>query len=160
MLIKILLSGDGGQGIQLISDMLAQSAFANNFFVSQIPNYGLEQRGGVSLSYLIISDKEISYPRFSNPGILLVMSEQARERIKQYQLAAYSLQLTDYLDLFKMNNVNEKSYNIFFLGLLAKVLEEKGILKKEEVFKLLEKKLSTKNGWEENKRTWELAIGN
>lgn len=158
MLIKILLSGDGGQGIQLISDMLAQASFANGFFVSQIPNYGLEQRGGVSLSFLIISDQEIAYPRFSEPDILLVMSEQAAKRTEQFQNAECRMQNSDYEQIFLENNILVKSYNIFFLGLLAKVLEEKGVLKTENVYTLLEKKLSTKPNWEENKTAFVKAV--
>jgi len=157
MLIKILLSGDGGQGIQLISDMLAQAAFANNFFVSQIPNYGLEQRGGVSLSYLQISDKEIAYSRFSEPDIMLVMSEQAKKRTEKFQISNFKFQIGDFGNELKEKNISIKSYNIFFLGLLAKLLEEKGVLKKEQVFALLEKKLSVKLGWEENKRAFEFG---
>ena len=45
MILKILLAGDGGQGIQSISDLLAQASFANGLNITQIPNYGLEQRG-------------------------------------------------------------------------------------------------------------------
>jgi len=158
MQIKILLAGDGGQGIQLISDMLAQAAFGNGFFISQIPNYGLEQRGGVSLSYLIISDKDIAYPRFTKPDILLVMSEQARERTKQYQNVDYRLQISGFEEKIKYLKIEKNSFNIFFLGLLVKVLEEKSVLKRDDVFKLLEKKLSNKANWEENKRTWELSL--
>ena len=158
MILKILLSGDGGQGIQLISDLLAQAAFANGFFISQIPNYGLEQRGGVSLSYLIISDKEIAYPRFTKPDVLLIMSVQAKERTKQFQNSDFRLQIEDYEEFFKKNNISTPSYNIFFLGILAKVLKEKNILQKEKVFELLEKKLGSKQNWEENKKTWELSV--
>ncbi len=160
MTYKILLSGDGGQGIQLVSDMLAQAAFANGFNISQIPNYGLEQRGGVSLSFLVISDQEIAYPRFTKPDILLIMSEQARIRTEKNKNGNLILDVQDYNKKLEENNIFVKSYNIFFLGRLTKILEEKGVLKKEDVFNLLEKKLSTKMNWEENKKTWELAIRN
>lgn len=161
MIIKILLAGDGGQGIQLISDMLAQASFANDLYISQIPNYGLEQRGGVSLSFLIISEKEINYPKFIKPDVLLIMSEQARNRTKSNQVEGVKiLDLADYENIFKQNDILVSSYNIFFLGILTKIFEEKKILKKEDVFKLLEKKLGTKPNWGENKKTWELSILN
>ena len=54
MIIKILLSGDGGQGIQLMSDLICRAAIQRGFFVSHMPNYGLEQRGGVSLAFIQI----------------------------------------------------------------------------------------------------------
>ncbi len=161
MLLKILLSGDGGQGIQLISDMLAQAAFANGFFISQIPNYGLEQRGGVSLSYLIISDQEINYPRFSKPDILLVMSEQARERTKKFRVHSSEfivLDIADYQNFLEEQKIGKISYNIFFLGLISKLLAEKNILRIEEIFGLLEKKLASKSNWEGNKWAFEEGV--
>ncbi|HBU06706.1 MAG TPA: hypothetical protein DEB09_01335 [Candidatus Magasanikbacteria bacterium] len=158
MILKILLAGDGGQGIQLISDLLTQASFANGFFVSQIPNYGLEQRGGVSLSFLIISDKEISYPKFTKPDILLVMSEQARKRMDRYQNADIRMQIDDYFEKLEDQKIEKSSYNIFFLGLIAKLLEEKNILQTEQVYGLLEKKLSKKPNWEGNKNAFKLGI--
>jgi 2-oxoglutarate ferredoxin oxidoreductase subunit gamma len=157
MLIKILLSGDGGQGIQLVSDLLAQAAFDCDCQITQIPNYGLEQRGGVSISFLQISNSQIAYPRFTKPDILLIMSPQAEERTKQYQIAERILRVTDFEKVFKANNILPGSYNIFFLGVLAKILAEKKVLNKEKVFELLEKKLSKKLGWEENKRAFEMG---
>jgi len=161
MILKILLAGDGGQGIQSISDLLAQASFANGLNITQIPNYGLEQRGGVSLSFLIISNSEIAYPRFSEPNVLLVMSEQARTRTKNYETKEImKLDINDFVDKFKDLKIEKFSYNIFFLGLITKFLVEKNILKTEQVFGLLEKKLSKKVNWTENERTWKLAIEN
>ena len=80
MLIKILLSGDGGQGIQLMSDLICRGAIEQGFFVSHIPNYGLEQRGGVSLAFIQISDSEIAYPKFSKPDVKVVLSLQAERK--------------------------------------------------------------------------------
>ncbi|KKQ27783.1 MAG: hypothetical protein US42_C0005G0008 [Candidatus Magasanikbacteria bacterium GW2011_GWC2_37_14] len=165
MILKILLAGDGGQGIQSISDLLAQASFANGFFISQIPNYGLEQRGGVSLSFLIISDEEIAYPRFSEPNVLLIMSEQADARTKKFKNADLptgrqdlKLDINDFVEVFKENNILKQSYNIFFLGLITKFLADKNILKTEQIFELLEKKLSKKTNWEENKKAFELSL--
>lgn len=162
MLIKILLAGDGGQGIQLISDLLTQASFANGFFVSQIPNYGLEQRGGVSLSFLIISDQEISYPKFTKPDILLIMSEQARKRMGKFKIEDLRLKINvldidDFVEKFKDLKIEKVGYNIFFLGLIAKFLEEQNILNVEDIFQLLKKKLENKNGWDENKKAFKLG---
>lgn len=157
MLLKILLAGDGGQGIQLISDLLTQASFVNGFFVSQIPNYGLEQRGGVSLSFLIISDQEISYPKFTKPDILLVMSEQARKRMENYESGIISYDVVDFVEKLSGQKIEKVSYNIFFLGLIAKLLEEKNILKIKQVFELLEKKLSKKANWELNQQAFQFG---
>lgn len=175
MTLKLLLSGDGGQGIQLLADIICVAAFQNNLHVSFIPNYGLEQRGGVSLAYIKISDKEIGYPRFNKPDILLIMSEQARERTKKNQfedipaqgaLPAYGwgsacggeiLDTMDYREMLMKENISPRSYNIFFLGIIAKILQEKNICQTEQIFELLDKKLSVKPGWEDNKKAFEVG---
>ncbi len=157
MIIKILLSGDGGQGIQLMSDLICRSAIEQGFFVSHIPNYGLEQRGGVSLAFIQISDSEIVYPKFSKPDVKVVLSEQARERAKNYEARIMNYDILDFKTKLEEEKVPAQSYNIFFLGLVAKMLEEKGVLKKDVVFGMLEKKLGAKPNWEENKKAFELG---
>jgi len=159
MNIKILLSGDGGQGIQLIANMICRAAFNNALHVTSIPNYGLEQRGGVSLNFIQISDKKIMYPKFTKPDILLIMSPQARERVEGFKIEYLRLKidLENHFDFLKKNNVPVQSYNIFCLRLIIKILEEKNILKSQDVFGLLEKKLSEKHGWEENKKAFDLG---
>ena len=113
------------------------------------------------MSFLIISNSEIAYPRFSEPNVLLVMSEQARTRTKNYETKEImKLDINDFVDKFKDLKIEKFSYNIFFLGLITKFLVEKNILKTEQVFGLLEKKLSKKVNWTENERTWKLAIEN
>lgn len=157
MLIKILLSGDGGQGIQLISDLLCRVAFDKGYFVTYIPNYGLEQRGGVSLAFIQISDNEIVYPKFSKPDLLLIMSNQARARTERYQLSYVKiLDIKDFTENLKNSNVPMQSSNVFFLGQITKFLEDKNIFKKEDLHNLLRKKLENKPGWIENERVFSL----
>ena len=141
-----------------MSDLICRSAIEQGFFVSHIPNYGLEQRGGVSLAFIQISDSEIAYPKFSKPDVKVVLSEQAQERTKQFSIFNFQFSIKDYEHILKKNNVPYQSYNIFFLGLIAKMLEEKGVLKRDTVFGMLEKKLCAKPGWEENKRAFELSL--
>ncbi|MBI4992633.1 MAG: 2-oxoacid:acceptor oxidoreductase family protein [Candidatus Magasanikbacteria bacterium] len=160
MLLKILLSGDGGQGIQLMSDLICRAAIQRGFFVSHIPNYGLEQRGGVSLAFIQISDNEIAYPKFSKPDIAVILSPQARERVRNYESRIMNYDIGEHKDVLAKNNVSQQSYNMFFLGLLSKLLEEKNILQREKVFELLKEKLGKKPNWEENKKTWLLGIKN
>ena len=50
--IKILIAGEGGQGVQTISKVLTETAYHKGLEISFVPNYGVEQRGGVSLGYI------------------------------------------------------------------------------------------------------------
>ncbi|MFA6548202.1 MAG: 2-oxoacid:acceptor oxidoreductase family protein [Candidatus Magasanikbacteria bacterium] len=155
MTTKILLAGDGGQGVQTIADIICRAAFAKGLQVTHIPNYGLEQRGGVSLSYIKIDNDKIGYPKFTQPDILVVLSPQARERSKQYfHKNVKSLDVADFKDEFSAKNTSMQNLNIFFLGLLAKVLEGKNILSVAEIYEILEQKLNKKPNWEEIKRVF------
>ena len=159
MNIKILLAGDGGQGIQTIANLLTATAFDNGFFVSDIPNFGLEQRGGVSLAYLQINKLQITYPKFAIPDILLIMSEQALQRTPQYQETAVTvLNLSDFEEKLKDNNILKQSYNIFFLGLLGSILEKKSFIKIDLLRSMLRNKLGSKPGWQENEKAFNLGL--
>jgi len=159
MNIKILLAGDGGQGIQTIANLLTNSAFTTGLHVSEIPNYGLEQRGGVSLSFLRMQDSEIVYPKFSSADIILLMSDQAKERTTQFITKdATVIDIDDHSK--QLENIHKPSYNIFFLGIIAKELIDKGYIKKDTLVDLLEKKLSKKSFWTENQEAFNKGINN
>lgn len=159
MNIKILLAGDGGQGIQTIANLIVNSVFETGFYVSEIPNYGLEQRGGVSLSYLQIQDSEIVYPKFSMADIILLLSDQAKERTKKY--ITNDTMVID-VDKYKtqLKDIRISSYNIFFLGIIAKKLISQDIIKQNTLLTLLEKKLGQKLFWPENKEAFNKGLNN
>lgn len=155
MTTKILLAGDGGQGVQTIADVICRAAFAKGLQVTHIPNYGLEQRGGVSLSYIKIDTEKIGYPKFAKPDILVVLSSQARERAKaNFHQDLKVLDVDDYQKEFAEKNTTPQNLNIFFLKILAKVLEGRDILSVAEIYTVLEQKLSKKPNWEEVKRVF------
>ncbi len=156
-IIKILIAGDGGQGVQAMAEILARAAFGAGRQVSLIPNYGLEQRGGMSLAYLQIGDEEIVYPRFSKPDVLVIMSEEARERIKKYIFE--DIKILDIKDIEKVGAYGHTpSLNIFFLGLLTKILVEKEILSVEQVRAEILAKLGQKKGLEENLKAFDSGL--
>ena len=158
MLLKILIAGDGGQGVQTIADIISEAAFNKDLFVSYVPNYGLEQRGGSSLAFIQISDRDLVYPKFSNPDILLIMSDSSRERVTGYlHKSVKKIDIADYIDNLTANEVNKISYNVFFLGVLAKVLVENDVILGEEIYQALEKKLGKKPNWEDNKKIFLLG---
>lgn len=81
--MKILLAGEGGQGVQLAAEILAHGAFLSGKKASLIPNFGVEQRGGVSLAFVII-DTDVSYPKFEKADVLAVFCDRAIERVTRY----------------------------------------------------------------------------
>ncbi|MDD3268958.1 MAG: 2-oxoacid:acceptor oxidoreductase family protein [Syntrophomonadaceae bacterium] len=83
-LIKIALAGEGGQGVQSIAEILAEAAYNENKQTIYIPNFGLEQRGGVSIAFIQFSDKRIGAPKFNKADVVIALSERAVERTTIY----------------------------------------------------------------------------
>jgi 2-oxoglutarate ferredoxin oxidoreductase subunit gamma len=81
---KILFAGEGGQGVQVIAEILSLAAISEGENAAYIPNFGVEQRGGISLAFVIIDQKEIVYPKFEKADILAVLSDRAVKRVKRY----------------------------------------------------------------------------
>ncbi|MTI93870.1 MAG: pyruvate oxidoreductase subunit gamma [Firmicutes bacterium] len=84
MAIKIALAGEGGQGVQAIANILAEAADAEGKEAIYIPNFGVEQRGGVSIAYVQIDDERIGSPKFPKGDIVIALSARAIERTRRY----------------------------------------------------------------------------
>lgn len=83
-LVKIAIAGEGGQGVQSIGDILAEAGNEEGKEALYIPNFGIEQRGGVSLAFVQISEEQIGSPKFQRGDIVIALSERAVARTKQY----------------------------------------------------------------------------
>lgn len=81
---KIVLAGEGGHGIQVISKILVEAGYAADKRVLYIPNFGVEQRGGVSIAFCQIADEEIGEPRFGKGDIVVMLSDRAIDRCATY----------------------------------------------------------------------------
>lgn len=138
---KILLAGEGGQGIQTIAKAIGEAAANSNKNVAYIPIFGVEQRGTPSISLITLSNTKIHYPRFDIADITVILRSRAiqavegyisphtdvlfdsstvssnklpRRAIKQFAVPATKIASEKY---------HPKSFNMIILGVLAKELE-------------------------------------
>lgn len=75
---EIRLSGSGGQGLILMSIILAEAiGIYDGKFVSQTQSYGPEIWGGSSKAEVIMSDEDIDYPNAMNVDLLLAMNQKS-----------------------------------------------------------------------------------
>ena len=81
---KIALAGEGGQGVQSVAEILAEAANQEGREAIYIPNFGVEQRGGVSIAFVQISDETIGSPKFKTADIVIALSGRAIIRTQQY----------------------------------------------------------------------------
>jgi len=145
-MIKVLIAGEGGQGIQAIAEILARAAFLEGKKASYIPNFGVEQRGGVSLAFVVIDDKPVVYPKFGKADILAILSDRSWERIKDYfdqktkiilgpAVTEKNLPNVSTILHFRGASLPAKAWNILVLGKINKVGK---IVSQENLIKALE----------------------
>ncbi|MCX6806836.1 MAG: 2-oxoacid:acceptor oxidoreductase family protein [Candidatus Berkelbacteria bacterium] len=140
--LKILLAGEGGQGVQVIAEILNNTAYKAGLESIYIPNYGVEQRGGVSLAYLQLSKNPIAYPKFKIADILVVLCERAINRVKNYSNRKTKIiNGIGFVEKVEEHNLSPRTYNMMILGLLTEFLPlDNGL-----VLKTMEEKFKKKN---------------
>ena len=72
--VKYLFAGFGGQGILFSGKVLAYKGLTDGKFVSWLPSYGPEMRGGTANCSVIVGDTPVGSPIVSNPDILIAMN--------------------------------------------------------------------------------------
>jgi len=82
MLVKTVISGFGGQGVISMGLSLAQAAMLEGKYVTYLPSYGAEVRGGTANCTVAISDEEISSPVASAPEFVIAMNQPSLIRFQ------------------------------------------------------------------------------
>ena len=83
MIYKIIIAGAGGQGVMLLGKILAEAAMREDKFVTWLPSYGAEVRGGTANCSVVISDEEIGSPIIGSADILIVLNEPSLVRFQK-----------------------------------------------------------------------------
>ncbi|MDK2822001.1 MAG: hypothetical protein PWP31_1966 [Clostridia bacterium] len=160
--IKIVLAGEGGQGVQSIAEIISEAAYNSGFQSLYIPNFGVEQRGGVSVAFVQISDQSVDAPKFIIADIVIALSRRAIERVKPYigekTLLVYDSSVDDEVEKIygklgenrqlsipalemAQKEVHPRVFNIIILGVVVGVAE---LLEKKDVEQALERRLGHK----------------
>ena len=80
---RISVAGFGGQGVLSAGELLATCGMAESLFVSWLPSYGPEMRGGSAHVSVIISDEEIGSPLIDHMDVLLAMNRPSLDLFEQ-----------------------------------------------------------------------------
>ena len=75
MLIRTIFSGFGGQGVLSMGYTVANTAMLEGKYVTYLPSYGVEVRGGTANCTVVVSDEEIASPVASEPEFVVVMNQ-------------------------------------------------------------------------------------
>lgn len=71
---EIIISGFGGQGALLVGKLLCVAAMRRERYVSHIPSYGAEMRGGTANCSVVLSDESIASPIIEHPSIVIALN--------------------------------------------------------------------------------------
>lgn len=156
---KILIAGEGGQGVQTISKVLLDILNTKNFQISFVPNYGVEQRGGVSMGYIQFGKEKIYYPKFLKADIMILLSERAFTRANDYinkdSIVIYNTDLINDSEIKKIKNAygfafdslskeigSQRVMNMVVLGTIIKTIND--CIKLEDAKKSINHKFESK----------------
>jgi 2-oxoglutarate ferredoxin oxidoreductase subunit gamma len=157
---RMIIAGFGGQGVIMAGKLLCIAAMNENKYVSHIPSYGAEMRGGTANCSVVISDKEIGSPTVPKPTIVVVMNAPSltkfEPKVKPGGLLIYNSSLIDrkpertditVIDL-KANDISEaegstRAANMAAIGRLIALKPE--IASIDSVIKALEVAISERN---------------
>jgi len=82
MLIRTVFAGFGGQGVLSMGLNLAQAAMLEGKFVTYLPAYGAEVRGGTANCTVSVSDEEIASPVASSPTFVVALNQPSMVRFQ------------------------------------------------------------------------------
>jgi len=82
---RIIIAGEGGQGIQTLAKIFSKSAFEAGIECSYLAYFGVEQRGAPSVASLVFSeDKKPRHPKFDIAEFVFVLTFRAVKSIAHY----------------------------------------------------------------------------
>lgn len=128
---KIIISGEGGQGVQSIAKIIAYTAFLQGKKAVYVPYFSTEKRGGVTEAWAQISDEPLAYPKFAKADLWVALSQRAVDRIYGYLKEDTKVIVNSFLvkDISRLTRHNPRMIDA---GRIAK--EE---LKKPRVFNMI-----------------------
>jgi 2-oxoglutarate ferredoxin oxidoreductase subunit gamma len=156
---RIALGGEGGQGVQAIAKVLVEAAYHEDKNVIYIPNFGIEQRGGVSIAFSQISDDPIGEAKFAKGDIVIMLSDRAIERCAQYvcpdsSIVIYDSSVCETKPTFKAKEIigipathiaiEKLSTRVFNMIILGVIFKATGIIQVDSCKKAIEHAFGSK----------------
>ncbi|MFP4482044.1 MAG: 2-oxoacid:acceptor oxidoreductase family protein [Thermovirgaceae bacterium] len=98
----LIAAGFGGQGIMVLGQLVAYTAISEGRYVTWIPSYGPEMRGGTANCGVVISDEEIASPVVAEADVAVIMNKPSLEKfidtVRPGGTLLYNSDLLDYPD--------------------------------------------------------------
>jgi len=70
----VIVAGFGGQGVMVVGNLLAHAAMIEGRYVTYLPVYGVEVRGGTANCTIVIASHQIGSPVVGRPHAVIAMN--------------------------------------------------------------------------------------
>lgn len=150
---EIRVAGSGGQGVIKAAVILGEAAVLRTEGLNAVQSqaYGPAARGGASKAEVVFSHGEIDYPKAAHPDLQIILTQKACDSYSHDTAEGATVILDDFFvtdapQLDASTKVyllpivraarklgSEVVVNMVALGTAAKVLEDKGFLKPEDL---------------------------
>ena len=109
---QIVIAGFGGQGLLFSGKVLAYAGMVEGRYLSWLPSYGPEMRGGTANCNVILSDREVGSPIVTRPDILMVMNGPSLDKFEKDVQPGGSIFVDSSLVSRKVEREDVKAYYI------------------------------------------------
>jgi 2-oxoglutarate ferredoxin oxidoreductase subunit gamma len=120
MIERIIIAGSGGQGIVLLAKVLAEAAMLEDKFVTCLPSYRAEVRGGTSFCMVVISDSEAGSPFIDKADALIIMNSLSLKRF-EFRLKHKGLFISNESLASRSTNTNAEILSYPFTDMAARL---------------------------------------
>ena len=79
---EIIIAGFGGQGALLMGQLIAYAGMIEDRYVSWLPSYGPEMRGGTANCCVIVSDEPVGSPVVTQADAVIVLNKPSLDKFK------------------------------------------------------------------------------
>ena len=80
---EIIISGFGGQGVMVMGQLLTYAGMLEGKYVSWMPSYGPEMRGGTANCSVIIDERSIGAPMVTEPTAAVALNLPSLDKFEQ-----------------------------------------------------------------------------
>ncbi|MBR3179550.1 MAG: 2-oxoacid:acceptor oxidoreductase family protein [Clostridia bacterium] len=112
MTTQILIAGFGGQGILFAGKFLANKGMLEGRYLSWLPSYGPEMRGGTANCSVVLSDDPVGSPIVNHPDVLIVMNLPSLDKYEDAVVPGGTIFVDSTLIERKVNRQDVKSIYI------------------------------------------------
>lgn len=154
----LFCAGFGGQGVMVLGQLVAYAGIDEGRFVTWMPSYGPEMRGGTANCTVVVSDAEIGSPFVSKADIVITFNQPSLDKyesiVKPGGTLIYNSDISKYDKPRGDINViavpasglahdvgNDKALNIVMLGALVELSD---VIGGETAVKVIREKLGAK----------------